>query len=75
VEYGWGGVEVDDATWQPQEMTSVASFWGHHGLFDEEMGAPMPPLKTGSRAPVQVMEGNYHRMSGVCPWWDAMKRS
>jgi 2,3-dihydroxybiphenyl 1,2-dioxygenase len=75
VEYGWGGVEVDDATWQPQEMTSVASFLGHHGLFDEEMGAPMRPLKTGSRAPLQVMEGNYHRMSGVCPWWDAMKRS
>ena len=24
------------------------------------------------RAPLQVMEGNYHRMSGVCPWWDAM---
>ena len=34
VEYGWGGAEVDDATWQPHEMTSVASFWGHHGLFE-----------------------------------------
>ena len=34
VEYGWGGVEVDDATWQPHEMTSVGSFRGHHGLFD-----------------------------------------
>lgn len=76
VEYGWGGLEVDDATWQPQEMKSVASFWGHHGLFDG-MGPdgppPMPPLEV-TRAPVQVMEGNYHRMSGVCPWWDAMKR-
>jgi len=76
VEYGWGGLEVDDATWQPQEMKSVASFWGHHGLFDG-MGPdgppPMPPLEV-TRAPVQVMQGNYHRMSGVCPWWDAMKR-
>ncbi len=72
VEYGWGGVEVDDATWQPQEMTSVASFWGHRGLFDG-MGPdgppPMPPLKE-TRAPLQVMEGNYQKLSGVCPWWD-----
>jgi 2,3-dihydroxybiphenyl 1,2-dioxygenase len=72
VEYGWGGVEVDDATWQPQEMTSVASFWGHHGLFDA-LGAPPPALSELMRAPVQVMEGNFHRMSGVCPWWDAVK--
>ena len=56
-------------------MKSVVSFWGHHGLFDG-MGPdgppPMPPLDV-TRAPVQVMEGNYHRMSGVCPWWDAMR--
>jgi hypothetical protein len=24
-------------------------------------------------APLQVMEGNYHRRSGVCPWWDSVK--
>lgn len=75
VEYGWGGVEVDDATWQPSEMSSVASYWGHHGLFDE-MGSdgppPMPPLME-THAPLQVMDGNYHRMSGVCPWWDSMR--
>ena len=77
VEYGWGGREVDDATWQPSEMTSVASFWGHHGLFGsaEDAAAPTdhaphaaPP--EGRRAPLQVMEGNYLQMSGVCPWWD-----
>ena len=22
------------------------------------------------RAPVQVIDGNCERMSGVCPWWD-----
>ena len=74
VEYGWGGVEVDDATWQPSEMTTVASFWGHHGLFDAmgpDGAPPMPRRK--QRAPLQVMDGNYHRMSGVCPWWDAMR--
>jgi 2,3-dihydroxybiphenyl 1,2-dioxygenase len=75
VEYGWGGVEVDDATWQASEMTSVASYWGHRGLFDAmgPDGPPRTPPQQGRRAPLQVIEGNYHRMSGVCPWWDAMR--
>ena len=80
VECGWGGREVDDATWQPHEMASVGSFWGHQGLFDT-LGdgpppgdVPPPPVEI-QRAPLQVMEGNYERMSGVCPWWDAMKAS
>jgi hypothetical protein len=76
VEYGWGGREVDDATWQPEEMTSVGSLWGHQGLF-ESLGdgpppadaPPMPP-QPARRAPLQVMDGNYTRMRGVCPWWD-----
>ena len=73
VEYGWGGREVDDATWQPEEMTSVGSFWGHHGLF-AALGsdAPPPAAKATPRAPLQVMEGNYQRMRGVCPWWDSL---
>lgn len=74
VECGWGGLEVEDATWEPQEMSSVASFWGHHGLFDV-LGAPPPGPTETTRAPVQVMDGNYNRLSSVCPWWDAMKRS
>ena len=28
----------------------------------------------GMREPVQVMEGNYQLMPGVCPWWDGVKR-
>src|SRR6202034_4136301 len=27
----------------------------------------------GFRRPVQVMDGNYQVMSGVCPWWDSVK--
>ena len=75
VEYGWGGREVDDATWQPEEMTTVASFWGHHGLFDALApdGAPPMPAAEVAHAPLQVMDGNYHRMSGVCPWWDSLR--
>ena len=52
-------------------MTNLGSFWGHKGLF-EDLGAPVPPVET-RRAPVQVMEGNYERMAGTCPWWDAMR--
>ena len=80
VEYGWGGREVDDATWQPSEMTDVGSFWGHQGLFgslaDEHAPPPDHPPHAapsdGRRAPLQVMDGNYQRLNGVCPWWDSV---
>ena len=78
VEYGWGGRDVDMASWQPVEMQTVGSFWGHQGLFDALVeppppGAPPPPPEPVRRAPLQVMEGNYTRLQGVCPWWDAQK--
>ncbi|MFL5252945.1 MAG: VOC family protein [Rhodopila sp.] len=79
VEYGWGGLEVDDATWQPIEMKTVGSFWGHQGLFESIGDGPPPgdappmPAAAARRAPLQVMDGNYQRMTGVCPWWDAAK--
>jgi len=31
--------------------------------------------ENGQRQPVQVIEGNYNLMPGVCPWWDSMVRS
>jgi hypothetical protein len=43
------------------------------------VGVPEPPpadrrpAGQALRAPVQVMDGNYQRMDGVCPWWDAVK--
>ncbi len=74
VEYGWGGREVDDATWQPHEAPTLRSYWGHKGLFEAVGDGHPPPLPPPTeRAPLQVMDGNYHRMSGVCPWWDSMK--
>ena len=78
IECGWGGRDVDDATWKPQEMPTVGSFWGHDGLFRTLGGdAPPaghmpPPPPAGRRAPLQVLDGNYERLNGVCPWWDAM---
>jgi hypothetical protein len=37
-------------------------------------GAPPPSAATKPmpRAPLQVIDGNYQRMSGVCPWWDSV---
>lgn len=74
VEYGWGGREVDDATWQPHAMTTVASYWGHKGLFDGMGPGGPPPMSLPTEyAPLQVMDGNYQRLSGVCPWWESIK--
>ena len=79
VEYGWGGRDVDDATWQPHEVDTLASFWGHDGLL-RAVGREDPPAELRHnaqdrqrRAPVQVIDGNYARVKGVCPWWDAVK--
>jgi 2,3-dihydroxybiphenyl 1,2-dioxygenase len=78
IEYGWGGREVDVATWRPIEMDTLASFWGHEGLRQSIRGDAPPPAHSppeGRRAPLQVMEGNYERLSGVCPWWDGIRRA
>jgi 2,3-dihydroxybiphenyl 1,2-dioxygenase len=75
IEYGWGGREVDVATWQPIEMSTLASFWGHEGLRQSVHGDAPPPTHAppeGRRAPLQVMDGNYQRLHGVCPWWDTL---
>ncbi len=78
VECGWGGREIDPATWQPSELQDGPSLWGHERVWlppaDREMARQMRMLAAaaGLRAPVQVMEGNYKRMSGACPWWDGV---
>lgn len=82
IEHGWGGREVGPE-WQPMEMKSAASFWGHQGLFESIGEGPSPdapppppmPAPEPSHAPLQVIEGNFERMNGVCPWWDAVKRA
>ena len=79
LEYGWGGREVDDATWEISEVTVGPSLWGHDRVWlpaDQREQARILRLKAaqdGHRAPLQVMDGNYQRMQGTCPWWDAAK--
>jgi len=80
VESGWGGKCIDPETWTPGERSVGPSIWGHDRLW-------MPPEKrkeardlvlrngaNGLRRPVQVIEGNYNLMPGVCPWWDETMR-
>ena len=80
VEYGWGGRSIDPDSWKAVEMTHGPSLWGH-----ERTWIPADQLAQaremrgraaleGQRQPVQVIEGNYNRMPGVCPWWDSMKQ-
>ena len=80
VEYGWGARAIDPDTWQAFERKAGPSMWGH----DRAWLAPEDAAKArqlrlqnaaqGMRAPVQVLEGNYQLMPGVCPWWDGVKQ-
>jgi 2,3-dihydroxybiphenyl 1,2-dioxygenase len=79
VECGWGGREVDPASWQPVEMTHGPSLWGHERIWLPEKDRVvaremrMNAAREGLRAPVQVMEGNFKVMSGTCAWWDGVR--
>lgn len=39
VEYGWGGREIDDATWCVEQLDS-GSLWGHHPVRSVEGSSP-----------------------------------
>ena len=79
VEYGWGARSIDVASWQAFERKEGPSMWGHERTWlSKEDSAKARALRLknaadGFRRPVQVIEGNYEVMSGVCPWWDSMK--
>jgi len=80
VECGWGGREIEPATWQPVELRNGPSLWGHERIWlppaEREMAREMRmrAAASGLRAPVQVMEGNYKLMSGTCAWWDGVRK-
>ncbi|MDO8877059.1 MAG: VOC family protein [Pseudolabrys sp.] len=65
VESGWGGRQIDPATWLPHETTGGPSFWGHERLHLAEDGGRkrlrdmrLELAKSGIRAPALV----------DCPW-------
>ena len=79
VEYGWGGRDIDPASWQPCELEDGPSLWGHdRSWLDDRRRAEAREMRLaaaakGHREPVQVMQGNHQLLSGTCPWWDRMK--
>ena len=81
IECGWGGREIEPATWKPFEMHAGPSLWGHERVWlppaDREVAREMRmrAAASGLRAPVQVMDGNYKLMSGTCAWWDGVRKA
>jgi 2,3-dihydroxybiphenyl 1,2-dioxygenase len=81
VEYGWGGQLIDDRRWRPFERKFGPSLWGHERRWmspekqEESRRLCIEAAENAQRQPVQVIEGNYNRMPGVCPWWDRMKEN
>jgi len=81
IECGWGGREIDPATWKPVEMKDGPSLWGHERVWlppkDRETAREMRmrAAASGLRAPVQVMDGNHTLMPGTCPWWDGVRKA
>ena len=79
VEYGWGGRVIDVDNWQPEEVTWGPSMWGHDRMWMTPEGRVearklrIAAAATGLRKPVNVIDGNYERMAGVCPWWDGVR--
>lgn len=80
MEYGWGGLEVTPGSWQPREFVHGPSLWGHERAWlppegrQRALDLRLNAAAQGERMPVQVIDGNYMRMSGVCPWWDSIRR-
>lgn len=79
VEYGWGARSIDIERWQADERKEGPSIWGHDrswlSLEDQASARDLrlANAANGFRRPVQVIEGNYEVMAGVCPWWDGVK--
>ncbi len=67
VEYGWGGRDIDPASWTPHETTDGPSFWGHERLaLSADLRARFQQMRLaaaarGVRAPV-----------ANCPWLDSV---
>ena len=67
--------------WTPSEVTVGPSLWGHDRAWlppEQREQAREMRLKAaaqGTREPLYVIDGNYRLMEGVCPWWDAAKRT
>jgi hypothetical protein len=80
IESGWGARDIDPATWQASERNEGPSIWGHDRAWlapaqrAEARAMRLANAERGLRRPVQVLHGNFDVMTGVCPWFDEMKK-
>jgi len=78
VEYGWGARTIYVERWQAYERKEGPSMWGHDRRWlsaadnTKARALRLANAADGYRRPVQVIEGNYQVMPGVCPWWDSL---
>jgi 2,3-dihydroxybiphenyl 1,2-dioxygenase len=67
-EYGWGGRDIDPASWEPFECDWGPSLWGHDrswlspGKRAEARALRLEAARRGYRAPVHVLPGNHVAM-------------
>ena len=79
VEYGWGARTIDVEHWQAYERKEGPSLWGHDRRWlsaadnAKARALRLANAADGYRRPVQVIEGNYQVMLGICPWWDNLR--
>ena len=79
VEYGWGARDIDVANWKPTSARKARACGAttapgcRRRTRRRRAQLRLDNADKGFRQPVQVMDGNYNRMPGVCPWWDQMK--
>jgi 2,3-dihydroxybiphenyl 1,2-dioxygenase len=65
IEYGWGGRDINPATWKAEEFFHGASLWGHERYWlppekrKHALDMRLKAAADGFRAPVHVFEGNY----------------
>ncbi len=78
IRLGWPGDRPGDLGGEARQ--GRPSLWGHDRSWlppDIRAKARQTTLaaEDGYRRPVQVIEGNYNLMPGVCPRWDGMKKA
>lgn len=80
VEYGWGGREIDPATWQPKEMLYGPSLWGHDRTWlpaealVEAREIRARAAADGLRQPLHVDATDAYTGVNNCAWWEDVKR-
>lgn len=72
IEYGWGGLVIDPATWAPHETFDGPSLWGHERLYmPEDLRSRLRNMRLDAAARgVRVPDPSVPALD--CPWLDSV---